>query len=52
MDLREFFDYKNLLMKDLCSNEAIVKLVTGNPEAAVPNHGIAYTQLFPFELRN
>lgn len=49
MDLKEFFDYKNLLMKDLCSNEAIVKLVTGNKEAKVPNHQLAYTQLFPFE---
>lgn len=50
MDLEEFFDYKNRLMKDLCSNEAIVKLVTGNENARVPNHGLAYTQLFPFEF--
>lgn len=50
MDLVEFYDYKNLLMKDLCSNETIVKLVTGNPEAAVPNHKLAYTQLYPFEF--
>ena len=50
MDLREFFDYKNLLMKDLCSNEAIVKLVTGNEEARVPNHQLAYTQLYPYEF--
>ena len=50
MDLEEFFDYKNLLMKDLCSNDAIVKLVTGNEQAAVPNHKLAYTQLFPYEF--
>lgn len=50
MDLREFFDYKNLLMKDLCSNETVVKLVTGNKDARVPNHQLAYTQLFPYEF--
>lgn len=50
MDLEEFFDYKNLLMKDLCSNEAIVKLVTGNDMATVPNHQLPYTQLFGFEF--
>lgn len=49
MNLEELFDYKNLLMKDLCSNERVVKLVTGNEDAAVPNHGLAYTQLWPFE---
>lgn len=52
MDLEEFFDYKNKLMKDLCSNANIVKMVTENPEAKVPNHQLAYTQLFPYELRN
>ena len=49
MDLEEFFDYKNLLMNDLCCNERVVKLVTGNELAAVPNHQLAYTQLFPYE---
>lgn len=52
MDLEEFFDYKNLLMKDLCSNDKIVKMVTGNEQSAVPNHQLAYTQLFPYELEN
>lgn len=50
MDLEEFFDYKNRLMKDLCSNAEIVKLVTENESAAVPNHKLAYTQIFPFEF--
>ena len=50
MLLEEFFDYKNLLMKELCSNEAIVKLVTGNENADVPNHGLPYTQIYPFEF--
>ena len=50
MHLEEFYDYKNRLMKELCSNAEIVKLVTGNEDAAVPNHGLPYTQIFPFEF--
>lgn len=50
MQLEELFDYKNLLMKDLCKNDAIVKLVTGNAKARVPNHDLAYSQIFPFEF--
>ena len=50
MDLDEFFDYKNLLMKDLCCNERIVQLVTGNKDAAVPNHKLPYTQIFGYEF--
>lgn len=49
MDLVEFYDYKNLLMKDLCCNPEVVKLVTGNPNPKVPNHQLAYTQIFPYE---
>jgi len=49
MDLVEFYDYKNLLMKDLCCNENVVKLVTGNDAAPVPNHKLPYTQIFPYE---
>lgn len=47
--LEEFFDYKNLLMKDLCSNEDVVKLITNNEEAAVPNNKLPYTQIFPYQ---
>lgn len=50
MDIEELFDYKNKLMKDLCCNAEIVKLVTGNEEADVPNHKLPYTQLFPYEF--
>lgn len=49
MDLSELYDYKNLLMKDLCSDEEIVKLVTGNDESPVPCHDMPYTQVFPYE---
>lgn len=50
MDLEELYDYKNLLMKQICSNETIVKLVTNNPDAKVPNHGLPYTQVYPYEF--
>ena len=50
MDLEEFYDYKNRLMKDLCSNERIVRLVTGDENAAVPNHALAYSQLYPYQF--
>jgi len=50
MNLEEFYDYKNLLMSDLCHNEAIVKMVTGNNDASVPNHQLPYTQIFPYEF--
>lgn len=50
MQLEEFYEYKNLLMKQLCSNEDIVKLVTCNDDADVPNHGLPYTQFFPYEF--
>ena len=49
MLLEEFFDYKNLLMKELCSNETIVRMVTGKDDVRIPNHDLAYTQIFPFE---
>lgn len=52
MYLEEFYDYKNLLMKQLCSDPEIVRLVTGNPDADVPNHALPYTRVFPFELSN
>lgn len=50
MNLHEFFDYKNQLMKELCKNRNIVKLVTDKQDAVVPNHTLAYSQIFPFEF--
>lgn len=50
MQLDEFYDYKNLLMKTLCSNPEIVRLVTDSKEAPVPHYDLAYRQLFPFEF--
>lgn len=50
MELREFFDYKNRLMKELCCSSEIVNLVTDKSDSAVPNHTLAYTQVFPYEF--
>lgn len=50
MFLDEFFDYKNELMKTICSSREIVRLVTDSKEAPVPNYGMIYTQVFPFEF--
>ena len=50
MNLEEFFDYKNQFMKDLCCNADIVTLVTDKADSKVPNHTIAYSQIFPFEF--
>ena len=50
MYLDEFFDYKNKLMKTLCNNKEIVRLVTDNSSAVVPNKDLPYTQIFPFEF--
>lgn len=49
MLLEELFDYKNELMKTLCSNTEIVRLVTDSEQAPCPNYDLAYTQLFPYE---
>lgn len=48
MHLRDFFDYKNQLMKDLLSNEKIVRLLASNTSIDKPED-LAYTQVFPYE---
>lgn len=50
MHLEEFYDYKNKLVQDLCSDPDVVRLVTGNLQADVPNHDLPYTQVFPYEF--
>ena len=48
MQLSEFFDYKNKLMEDLLTNEAIVKLLDGNTKLNDAKK-LAYTHVFPYE---
>lgn len=47
MYLEEFFDYKNQLMKDLLTSEAVCALLKDEdlPEGA----SLAYTRIFPYE---
>lgn len=50
MTLKDFYDYKNVLMREICSNPKIVKLVTGLTDPTIPNRDIPYTQVFPYEF--
>ena len=49
MQLQDFYDYKNRLMRDLLTNESIVQLL--NEEANIDNayDMLAYKQVFPCE---
>lgn len=49
MLLEEFFDYKNQMMKTLCSNKDIVRFLTDEKEPTIPQHSLAYKNIFPFE---
>lgn len=48
MQLSELFDYKNQLMKDLLTNEEIIKLVDENATLETAS-SLAYTKIFPYE---
>lgn len=49
MQLQDFYDYKNKLMKDLLTNETIVHLI--NPEVKMEDaYKLAYEQVFPAEF--
>ena len=50
MHLEEFFDYKNLLMQDICKNQRMVYLITEDEKASMPNYTLPYSQVFPFEF--
>ncbi len=49
MQLADFFDYKNQLMKDILTTEEIVKLINGDIDFADAK-SLAYTQVFPYEF--
>lgn len=48
MQLSEFFDYKNRLMKDLLTNTEIVNLLDDTVELADASK-LAYSSVFPYE---
>lgn len=49
MQLEELFDYKNKIMKELCTNEKIFKLIIDNDNNVNPNYSLAYKHIFPYE---
>lgn len=49
MYLEDFFDYKNQLMKDLLTNEAIVKLLDVEGVTVENAEELAYSRVFPCE---
>lgn len=49
MLLDELFEYKNELMRNFCNSKAILELLTDDEDSPVPNHKMAYKQIFPFE---
>lgn len=48
MQLEEFFDYKNTLIKDLLTNEHIIRLLNESVPVADASK-LVYEQVFPFE---
>lgn len=52
MQLEEFFNYKNELMRELCASEAVQKLMMTdeNEDLILPNHDAAYRNIFPYEF--
>ena len=49
MQLEEFFDYKNQLMKDLLTSPEIVSLVNDSVSVENAEQELKYTQIFPYE---
>lgn len=50
MQLSELFEYKNKLMRDLCSDTDVVRLVTDKPTDDLPDVSLPYTQIYPYEF--
>ena len=48
MQLEDFYDYKNRLMRDILSSEELVNLINDSVEFEDAKT-LAYTQVFPFE---
>lgn len=48
-ELEELRDYKQQLMKQLCSNIEIVKLITDRKSVNVPDTSLPYRSVYPYE---
>lgn len=49
MQLEEFFDYKNQLVQDLLTNDAIVRLLSDDCTNIQNPERLVYEQVFPYE---
>lgn len=49
MQLDDFFDYKNQLMQDLLTNQAIVRLLSDDCKTVDKPEALVYRQVFPYE---
>lgn len=49
MLLNELFDYKSEIIRILCNNKDIVRLLMDEKEPVVLNYDLAYEQIFPYE---
>lgn len=49
MQLRDFYDYKNQLMKDLLTDETIVRLVDKDASVSTAVERLMYKRVFPYE---
>lgn len=50
MELAELDDYKQRLMKDICSDVDIVKLITDKKSVSVPDMTLRYKSVYPYEF--
>lgn len=46
--LRDLTYYRKSIMKALCSNEAVVRLVSDDDSPTVPNRDLMYNNIFPY----
>lgn len=46
--MRDLTHYRKAVMKALCSNAKIVRLITDDDSAVVPNRDLMYTHIFPY----
>ena len=48
MLFEELTEYRALVMKTLCNDKEIVKLVTDQETSSIPDRSLMYTQIFPY----
>lgn len=46
--LKEITEYRKMIMKTLCSDEEVVRLITDKSDLSVPNRELMYSQIYPY----